>query len=129
MAVPKKLELRGAVTSGPVTPTSSPFPTGESIVSLNVDQTPQADVAKAFSVNSPSSFQDILTGTGITNLTFISLRVRSGTFQVRRTSAGGADQIDTLSELLVVSNPTSGSEWTALAVQGVGDIEMLLAGT
>jgi hypothetical protein len=130
VSVPKKLEVAGAATLGPIQPTCAPFPSGECVFSINLSQTTQADSAKSLSVNSPVTWVDLLAGTGITNVSFFSLRVRNATnFEVRFTTAGGADQIIRLSDLFVYSSPVSGQQITALSVRGVGDMELLVAGT
>lgn len=128
MTVPKQVKLSGASSIGPIIPGASPFPSGECVTSINAAQTIQADRQFARSINSPAAFVDLLTGSGITNIRYLVLRARAGTFTVRVTSPGGVDQVWTLSDLLILSNPVLGSEWTALAVQGVGDIEVQIGG-
>lgn len=129
MSVPQKLELSGAATLGPIQPSSAPFPTSECVVSINLTQTVQAGIRNALSINTPSpGFFDLLAGSGITNVRFGVIRVRTGPFVIRVTSSAGTDQVFDLSDQLVISNPLPGTEWTALAVQGIGDLEILLAG-
>ncbi len=130
MTIPAQLTVAGASRIGPIQPTSAPFPSGESVFSLNFNETVQVNKCQGIPVNSPSpAFFDLLTGTGITKLRYIYIRARVGAFVVRVSSAGGGtDQVFDLSRLLVVSNPTPGTEWTALAIQGVGDVEVQLAG-
>jgi hypothetical protein len=127
--VPKKLTVNGASAIGPIQPTAAPFPSNESVLSLNHEQQPTADLTRTMSINSPAAFVDMLANTGITALRFISLRVRAGTLDVRASSSAGADQIWRCSDLLVLGNPLTGSEFTAFAVRGVADIEIQLAGT
>lgn len=129
MTVPTQLRVTGASKIGPIQPTSAPFPSGEAVYSLNFEETVQENLCRTFSVNSASpAFFDLLTGSGIANLRYLYLRVRVGSFVVRLSSSAGADQVFDLSRLLVVSNPQPGTGWTALAIQGVGDIEIQLAG-
>lgn len=129
MTVPKKLEVSGAVTTGPIQPTAAPFPSGQSTLSLNSEQTPLADFNNAMSVSVMApSFTDVLAGTGITNVKFIAMRVRNGTLVVRVTTAAAVDQEFSLSDTLVISNPTAGTEVTALAVQGTADLELMVTG-
>lgn len=130
MAIPKQLLVAGGVSIGPIQPSAATFPSGERTQSLNLSQTVQADANKTQSLNSPAAWVDLLAGTGITNLSFYSLRVRNGSsFELRFTTGGGADQILRVSELSVYSSPTSGQMITALAARGVGDFELELAGT
>ncbi len=132
MTVPKKLAISGALRIGPIQPTAAPFPSGDCVVSLNAEQTTQADVSFARSINSPGAFVDLLTGTGITNIRALHMRARGGTFEIRYTADNSgspiADQVTTLSDELLLTNPASGSQWTALAVRGVGDLEVTIAG-
>ena len=132
MSVPKKATVSGAVDIGPIQPTAAPFPSTQCVASLASEMTTQADYTQARSITSPSSFVDLLASTGITNVRLLVLRARAGTFQVRVTSDNSGvplvDQIFTLSDLLVITNPSSGSQFTAVAVQGVGDLEITIAG-
>jgi hypothetical protein len=127
VAVPKQLKVTGAASLGPFAENCGTVPTGECGASLNFTQTVQADRVFSRAINSPAAFVDLLDA-AFTNVRYVLLRVRAGTFTVRVTSPAGVDQFFTLSDLLVVSNPSSGSEWTAIAVQGTGDIEVMLAG-
>lgn len=132
MAVPKEAKVSGAVTIGPIQPTAAPFPSGECVASLASVLTTQADYSQARSISSPAAFVDLLTATGITNVRLLVLRARAGTFEVRVTSDNSGapivDQIFTLSDLLVITNPASGSQFTAVAVRGTGDLEIAIAG-
>ena len=130
MTVPTLLTVAGASTLGPIQPTSAPFPSGESVFSFNFTETVQVNSCRTISISSASpAFFDLLVGTGIVSLRYVYIRARVGAFVVRVTSeGGGVDQVFDLSRLLVVSNPVPGTEWTALAIQGVGDVEIQLAG-
>jgi len=129
MSVPKQVKISGAMTIGPIQPTTAPFPSGEGVVSLNLLHTSQVDTGpRSRMINSPASFEDLLAGTGITNLRWLYLRPRNATLTFRLTSPAGVDQVLTISEMLVMSCPSPGSEWTSLGVQGAGDLEMMLAG-
>jgi hypothetical protein len=129
VTVPTQLRVTGATKIGPIQPTSAPFPSGEAVYSLNFEETVQENLCRTFSVNSPSpAFFDLLASSGIASLRYIYIRARVGAFVVRVTSSAGVDQLFDLSRLLVLSNPQPGTEWTALAIQGVGDIEVQLAG-
>ena len=132
MTVPKKASVSGAVVIGPIQPTAAPFPSGECVVSLAAELTVQADYNQSRTINSPATFVDLLAATGITNVRLLALRARAGTFEVRVTSDNSGtpivDQILTLSDLWVITNPSSGSQFTAVAVRGVGDLEITIAG-
>lgn len=129
MTVPAKLKVGGAATLNPVVSSGS-FPSGHSVGRLDVDRTVTAHSGnRAFAVNSPSpGFLDLLAGSGVTNATFVFLRVRTGTFVVDVTTSAGANQQFDLSGEWLVNNPTPGSEITGLRIQGVGDIEIMIAG-
>ncbi len=129
MTVPKLVRLSGAANIGPTTPSSGPFPSGDCTVSVNAQQTTQADNQFARTINSPTTFVDLLAGNGIANVTFLVLRVRAGTLTVRVTSPAGVDQLFDVSDLLVLSQSVSSSAWTALAVRGSADVEVTIAGT
>lgn len=130
MTVPKQAAINGSAKVGPIQPTAASFPSGECIASITTTpQTTQADSQKALSINSPAAFVDVLAGTGVTNVKLLVMRVRAGTATLRITSPGGVDQQFTLSDLLVLNNPVDASAWTALAIQGVVDVEMTIAGT
>lgn len=130
MSVSKSATVTGSLKIGPVQPTSYPFPTGEGVASLNSTQTVTASSGpKGLSINSPAAFVDLLTGAGVTNIKMLSVRVRAGTVTLRISSAAGVDQLLSVSDLLVLSNPVDSSAWTALAAQGVADLELMIAGT
>ena len=129
MAVPKKLTSSGGVTLGPIQPTCSPFPSADCVASLAAMLTTEADITIARQINSPAVYVDLLAGTGITNVKAFLLRVTGGTLDVRRTSPLAVDQEDRVSDLMLVINPISGSEWTALAVRGTAALEAIIAGS
>ena len=77
-------------------------------------------------VSSPSSFVTLSMG-GVTQGTFLFLRV-TGTMTIRRTTNGtGSPAVDTISGLLVVESDP-GSYMTLLEAQGTGVVEYLVAG-
>lgn len=130
MTVPKQLNIDGAMSIGPIQPTTFPFPSGEGTVSLNTTQTTQADNGpRGLSVNSPSSFQDLLSNSGVTNIRALYLRVRTGQLTVQVSSSAAAMQQFVVSDMLVLSCPIPGTELTALGVKGTADIELMMAGT
>jgi len=128
MTTPQKFELLGAATLGAVSPVGA-FPANESSFPIAVSQITQGSSVGARRINTPSpGFLDLLAGTGITSLRYLVLIVRNGVFVVRMSSSAGADQLLTVSEFIAFSNPQSGSQITALAIQGVGDIDLVMAG-
>lgn len=130
MTVPKSAKITGSMKVGPIQPIAVPFPSGESVASLNAEQTVQASTgSKGLSINSPAAFVDLLTGSGVTNIKMLSVRVRAGTVTLRISSAAGVDQVMDVSDMLVLNNPVDASAWTALAAQGVADLELMIAGT
>lgn len=129
MSVPATLRVSGSTKIGPIQPTSAPFPSQESVASLNFEETVQANKCQTISINSASpSFFDLLAGSGITKVRYLYIQARVGSFVLRVTTSAGVDQVFDLSRLLVLSNPQPGTEITAVAIQGVGDIELQLAG-
>lgn len=130
MSVPKQLKVTGAVSLGPIQPTSAPFPSGQSTLSLNLQQTvTRSSGDRAFQVDASITPFDLLAGTGITSVKYLLLRVTGGTLTIRASSPAANDQDFTVSDKLEISNPLSGSPWTALSVQaGIAYIEILIAG-
>lgn len=129
MTIPSKLRVAGAVTIGPVQPSGS-FPSGQSVSQLNFERIVNAHSGvRAISVNSPTpGFFDLMANLGFTQVTFAKLRVRTGSFVVDVTTSAGANQVFDLSDLWLVNNPIPGTEITGLRIQGVGDLEVTLAG-
>lgn len=79
-------------------------------------------------INSPNAFVDLLAGMSTSGIRFVAIRVANGTATLRITTDAGADQLISISDLFVVSNPARGSEITALAIQGVVNVEYLVSG-
>jgi len=125
----KKLKLVGAITLGACSPgCCDPAASGDYASQLCIEMTtaqslPGADRA----INSPGAFVDLLAGTGFTALRFLMLKISGGFLDVRVTTAGGADQITRVSDLMLVLSRTLGSEITALAVRGTATIDVVLA--
>jgi hypothetical protein len=128
MSTPQIIRFAGAVTLEPPS-ASCLLPSGVTAIPLDIRQLAQSSVNRALRVNTPSpGFLDLLANSGVTNLRQGLLIARNGIFTVRITWAGGVDQLIPLSEYWAFSNPQTGSQITALAIQGVGDLEMLIAG-
>lgn len=79
-------------------------------------------------INSPAAFVDLFASLGLGNATHASMRVEGGSLTLRFTTPDGADQLLRCSKLFVWDSPSAGSGMTALAVQGVADIEIIVAG-
>lgn len=128
MTTPQEIRFAGAVTLGP--PSACCLrPSSIFTQPVDVCQVAQAGITQERRINSPSpAFVDLLANTGITNLRYINMLARQGVFTVRITWTGGVDQLLPLSEYLALSNPQTGSQITALAIQGVGDLSLVLAG-
>ena len=131
MTIQKTISVQGAILEGG--PDCSCTDGAACATSISVKQTPRSVLTVERDINQPlpaGTYLDLLTLTGLTNATFFSIKVTGGVIYVRASSTnGGADMIWPVSQLLVLSNPTSGSELTALAVRGVGTIECKIAGT
>jgi hypothetical protein len=130
VGVPHQLAVVGSATLGPIQPTSCPFPSGTSSISLNTTQTRQAARADSLSFNVPSpSWQSLIAGLGITAVRFLVIRVQSGSILVRVTSAsGGALQVLPVSDYIVLSLPRAGTELTVVEAQGTANMELIVAG-
>lgn len=129
MGVLQKIDVSGSVSVGPVLPSSSPFPSSSGDMDISTTQVRPENRQSAFSVNSPSpAFKDLLQGMSISAVRLVAMRVFGGSLVVRWTTAAGVDQLTTVSDLLVISNPNAGSEITALAAQGVANVELIVAG-
>jgi hypothetical protein len=118
----------GGISAGPVQPTSSPFPSLAETFSLYLTQTRQVVSPGSRALASPAAFVDLLANSGITNCRLAAIRVSGGVIQIRHSTPSYAAQIIQCSDLWVVSEPTAGSEITALAIQGTAQVEYLLAG-
>lgn len=128
MPTPQQIAFKGAVTLGPPS-ASCLIPSGVVAIPIDVCNIAQASVSRSLRLNSPSpAFENLLAGSGITSLRYGLLIARNGVFTVRISWPGGVDQLIPLSEYWAFSNPQTGSQITALAVQGVGDLEVVLAG-
>jgi hypothetical protein len=80
-------------------------------------------------VNAPSpAFQDLLLGMSFSAIRFVAIKIISGSIVLRITTPGGALQLITVSDEIIISNPNPGSEITALAAQGIANVEMTVAG-
>lgn len=127
MATTKTAELTGAlVLSGSCGCGSG----GDCPFVLSSRASVQANVQGDLSINSPVSWVDLLAGTGITTATVVALKVSNPTnFEVRLTTAAGADQVLRLSDSFNYISPVTGQGITALAVRGVGELTRMIAGT
>lgn len=128
MAVQQKVTSSGAVTIGPSNAGCSPFPSVESVVSLNETRTYGVSRVMSRSLASPAAFVDMLAGLGISAVRLMVLRVQSGSLQVRVSSSAGVDQVFNVSSTLYLSNPLTGTELTAVSFQGTADFELVVAG-
>lgn len=129
MGVTQKFEISGSATIGPLQPTASPFPATTGEFALDASGTYAENRLSAFSVNSPSpAFQDLLAGMSISAVRGLALRVQNGILTVRVTTPAGADQVFTVSDVLVLHCPVKGSELTKLAAQGSANVELLISG-
>jgi hypothetical protein len=75
------------------------------------------------------TYVDLLSGMGISSVHFVALRVQAGSLEVRYTTGLGADQLIPISDFIVLSNPVSGSQLTALSARGTADFEIIVAGS
>lgn len=126
-----KISVRGAVTLGGVGCGCDVG--GGCAIALEVDLNSTTNIKRNFSLNSALAFQDLLVGTGLglsplVPVKFVYLKVSNGSVDVRLTTPSATDQIFDLSDLWIQNSPLAGNEITALALRGVADIEVLLAG-
>ena len=127
MAVSQKASVVGSVTWGPPS-VSATFPTLAATLSLRDEQTRGQGFSNARSIASPAAFVDLITGTGITTVHFIAIRINSGSLDIRMTTDAAVDAIIRCSNLHVWSSQNSGDGATALAVQGSANFEIIVAG-
>lgn len=127
----KKVELTGAATIG--SPGVGCCATGVDIgstIGLSFCQTVVDAGVLARSINSPGAFVDLLAATGLTSVNLVVLKVLGGAnLEVRYSTDGHADQIIRASGFHLIANPSLGTQITALAIRGVGQIEYIVAGS
>lgn len=127
MSVAQKVSVGGSVTLGPSYPAST-FPTLSQQIALISEQTRGIGRGQAMSINSPAAFVDLMASLGASNLTHATVRIVGGSLTLRFTTVDGADQLLRCSNLFVWDSPSAGSGMSALAAQGVADVEIALAG-
>ncbi len=127
MGILQKIDLSGSVTRGPAMATSSSSIGGDEIP-IDVSFVYAEHRRDPRTINSPSAFVDLLAGMSISAVRFIVLRVTGGVATLRLTTPAGDDQLITISDLLILSNPARGSEITALAIQGTVNVEVIVSG-
>lgn len=127
----KKVELTGSATIG--SPGAGCCASGvdiEGIVGLSFCSTVTSAFAGSRTINDLVSFVNLLTSTGLTTVSLVVLKVLGGAnLEVRYSTPGNADQVVRASGFHLIANPTLGSEITALAVRGNGQIEYIVAGS
>lgn len=130
MGAYRQVSILGSAAVQPLLPTSQPFPSLTDGMSLNLQQTRSAVRSDETSVNTPAlSPLDLLAGLQITAVRFFSLRVVGGTCLVSYQSPAFAGTMQVpVSDLLVLSNPLSGSEITSLLISGNANVEYIIAG-
>lgn len=129
MGVSQLINVQGSVTLGPVLPCGTAFPSVQSTIDLALQQTRQLGRTESMTINVNSpSFASLVAGLTFSAIRFVALRVQSGILTLRVTTPAGAQQLFTVSELIVLSNPQAGSEITALDAQGVANVELIIAG-
>lgn len=129
MSSPKKVTVAGSVSLGPPYPCSGgSFPSLSQQVTLQADQTRSVSRGTSRPINSPSAFVDLLASLGLGTATHVTIRIEGGALTLRFTTPDGADQLLRCSRLFVWDSPSAGSGMTALAVEGVADIEIIVAG-
>lgn len=128
MSSSQKVTILGSVSLGPPYPSSGTFPSLSQQVSLQADQTRSISRGTGRPINSPAAYIDLLASLGLGTATHVTLRISGGSLTLRFTTPDGADQLLRCSKLFVWDSPSAGSGMTALAVQGVADIEIIVAG-
>lgn len=126
----KKVELIGTATIGAATPGCCASGVNvESIIGLSFCSAVQSAFSSARTINDLVSFVDLLAASGLTTVRLVVLKVLGGAnLEVRYSTPGNADQVVRASGFHLIANPTLGSEITALAVRGSGQIEYIVAG-
>jgi hypothetical protein len=124
------VDLSGSVVVQPAVG-SSTFPTSNDTLTLGVKRTYTREFGGIIAVTGTDGTPQPLPFGSITKVKFVALRVTGGKVKFRITTADGAAQILPVTGTLVIDNPDSGSEITALtmAVVSAGpQVEYTLAG-
>lgn len=127
----KRVELTGSASIGSPTPGCCASGVSiEGIIGLSFCSTVVSAFTASRTINSPAAFVDLLAASGLTAVNLVVLKVLGGAnLEIRYSTPGNADQVVRASGFHLIANPTLGSEITALAVQGTGQIEYIVAGS
>jgi len=128
VGVLQKLAMQGSVTRGPVLPTSTPATIGGDEIPIDLSAVYAEHRREPRTINSPSTFVDLIAGMTISAVRFVIIRTTGGVATLRLTTPAGEDQLLSISDLFILSNPVSGSEVSALAIKGSVNIEVLISG-
>lgn len=81
------------------------------------------------SISSPTVYEDLLVGMGISQVHFLAIRVQAGILELRVSSDLDVDQVFPVSDFIILANPVNLTHLTALAARGSADFEIIIAGT
>lgn len=126
MAQPVTVTVNGSVSAQP-SATNALAPSLAATVLFGTQRTYSYRVDDSFSINSPVSPTSVNLGS-ITNVRFIFLRTIGSPVTAFLTSPAGSAQAFPVSEYFLWSSPSVGSQVTAISLQGVSDLEMILVG-
>lgn len=126
MPVSKSIELKGAVKVNADDCACATFPSGQTVMKLEEAYTSGADVSRSFTIADEVTWQNLLTGTNITQVAVLILKVRGGSVELRRTVGTNVDQIIPVTDMEIWVSRTQRA--TALAIRGNADIELIIGG-
>ena len=125
-----QIDISGAAESKPSSGSGS-FPTQVKTMALNQKRTYEREFGGQLVVTGTDGAPQALPIGSIVAVRFLALRVTGGEVRLRVTTPDGATQVIPVTGLLVLDNPTTGSEMTAatLAATGAGiEVEYMVAG-
>lgn len=125
MAQPVTVAVTGAISAAPSTPAAQA--TLQSVKPFFLQRTYSYRLDQNLTINSPVSPVEISLGS-ITKVRFVALTVIGSSVQLLVTSGAGTDQTVKVSEFFLFSAPSEGDQLTAIKIQGVSDVEMILLG-
>ncbi len=128
MSVPRQLQVSGSASVGPVAGNPAVFPSLQDGIDLAVQQTYAEGKSSGQTLNSPSSFLDLLASNPMSAVRFLCIRVQGGIMTLQVTSQVASAQQIPISDVFYISNPLQGSEFTAVGLKGTGSVELIIAG-
>lgn len=124
----QKLSITGSAVLEPPTQ-GQRFPTLRSVIDLSAEQYPRASRSQPFTLDSAVTWIDLLAGLNLTSATFLTIRVSTGSVELRVTTSAGTDQLFSFSDFLAIASSRAGFEWTSIEARGLAEIEIMIGGS